>query len=125
MRLANTLDRYLDEDVASVCGKLVDALASDWNLTHEELCVLLGPDADVDALLTEPTLVPDTVVYRLGLLMGIDHAACVLLPIRKRATDYLRKPNAELGGKSAMSLMLRGSEKDLVEVHRFLSARLV
>ena len=118
---ANPLDRYPDKEVASVCGKLVGGLASDWMLTHDELCVLLGPDADVDALLAKPTFVPKTVIDRVGLLIGIDSAACTLLPIRKRATDYLRKPNPELNGQSAMSIMLQGSEKDLESVHRFLS----
>ncbi len=37
--------------------------------------------------IAEPTFVPDTVIDRIGLLVGIDRAACTLLPVRKRATD--------------------------------------
>lgn len=120
----NPLGRYSEAKVASVCGELVGALASEWELTDDELSILLGPDANVDALLAEPTSVPDTVIDRIGLLIGIDRAACTLLPIRDRATAFLRKPNTELNGKSAMSIMLRGSVEDIETVHRFLNAKL-
>ncbi len=46
----NPLNRYPAEKVASVCGRLVRGLASEWKLTHDELNILLGPNADVDIL---------------------------------------------------------------------------
>jgi len=121
----NPLHGYSPAKIASVCSELTHAFASEWQLTVDELRALLGPDVDLGALLDASIDVPDAVLYRLGLLVGIDRAACSLLPDRQRATAFLRKPNAALNGKSVLSIMLQGSIEDIESVHRFLNARLV
>ncbi len=120
----NRLGRYSDKKTAIVCAKLVRALFSEWKLSRDQFEILLGPDADIELLLAEPNVVPDTVIERIGLLVEIDKAACSLLPVRNRATEYLFKPNPALNGESAMSIMLRGSVADLESIYRFLLAEL-
>ncbi len=118
------LSCYSDKKIASVCAKLVRALFSEWKLSRDQFEILLGPDADFESLISEPNVVPDTVIERIGLLVEIDKAACSLLPVRNRATDYLFKRNPALNGESAMSIMLRGSVADLELIYRFLLAEL-
>lgn len=86
---------------------------------------LLGIETDIADLAAELDPLPADVIERLSLLLGIDRAACTLMPDRSRATAYLRRPNTELDGESVMTIMLRGSMQDLYTVRRNLEARLV
>ena len=120
----NALDRYTPEEIGAVCTKLATSVASTWKLSRTELQILLGLQNDLDDAADSRGALPDAVVERLGLLLGIDRAACTLFQDRDRATAYLRKANSALDGESAMTIMLRGSIEDLYRIIRFLLARL-
>ena len=120
----NGLDSYSAEQIGTVCKKLATAIASTWKLSRNELQTLLGLERDLSDTANARGALPDPVVERLGLLIGIDRAVCSLMQDRDRATAYLRKPNSALDGESAMGIMLRGSIEDLYRIRLFLEVRL-
>lgn len=122
--IENPLDRFTDKQIADVCSKLAAGIVSAWRLSESESATLLGID-NLGKVFAEQHAVPDLVIERLSLLVGIDRAACSLLSDRERATLYLRKPNSSLDGLSAMTIMLQGSVDNLYAVRRFLEAKLV
>ena len=65
------------------------------------------------------------VLERLSYLFGIYAALQILLPVRERANEWLRKPNAAplFGGASALSRLLGGQVADLYVVRQYLDAQ--
>ena len=62
---------------------------------------------------------------RLSYLFGIYAALQILVPLARRANEWLRKPNAAplFGGRSALDRMLGGQVADLYVVRHYLDAQ--
>ena len=65
------------------------------------------------------------VLERLSYLFGIYAALQILLPVRERADEWVRKPNQApvFGGASALQRMLGGQVADLFVVRQYLDAQ--
>ena len=59
---------------------------------------------------------------RLSNLMGIHKALRMIFHDPQRGYDWVRKPNAMFGGKTALDIMLGGELTDLMRVRRALDA---
>jgi hypothetical protein len=59
---------------------------------------------------------------RLSNLMGMHKALRIIFREPQRGYDWVRKPNALFGGKSALDIMLGGELTDLMRVRRALDA---
>jgi uncharacterized protein (DUF2384 family) len=59
---------------------------------------------------------------RLSNLMGIHKALRIIFREPQRGYDWMRRPNAAFGGRSALDIMLGGELTDLMRVRRYLDA---
>lgn len=59
---------------------------------------------------------------RLSNLMGIHKALRLIFNEKARAYDWIRRPNAAFGGRSALDVMLEGELTDLMRMRRYLDA---
>ncbi|WP_163264431.1 MbcA/ParS/Xre antitoxin family protein [Chelativorans alearense] len=59
---------------------------------------------------------------RLSNLMGIHKALRIIFREPQRAYQWVAKPNAAFGGRSALDIMLGGELTDLMRVRRYLDA---
>ncbi len=59
---------------------------------------------------------------RLSNLIGIHKALRLIFKEPDRAYDWVGKPNAAFGGRSALAVMLNGELTDLMRVRRYLDA---
>lgn len=102
-------------------------IAQVWELTEEEQLIILGqPDqATFDAWRREEVsfLERDT-LERISYVLGIFKAINTLLPDKRIAAEWMRKPNSAgiFGGASAVDLMTAGNVSDLFLVRQYLDA---
>lgn len=114
-------------DLSRVAVKLFFAIADEWSLTEQERCLLAG-------LSTRTTLYnwkqkleakapiklsPDT-LERLSYIAGIYKALQLLFALPDQWKQWIRKPNRDFGGRSALDRMLAGRVIDLADVRRYL-----
>jgi uncharacterized protein (DUF2384 family) len=59
---------------------------------------------------------------RMAILMGIHKGLRYLFTDPKRGYDWIRKPNANFNGKSALDVMMRGEITDLIDLRSYLDA---
>ena len=59
---------------------------------------------------------------RLSNLIGIHKALRIIFQDTGRAYDWVRRPNAAFGGRTALQVMLGGELTDLMRVRRYLDA---
>ncbi|MED5548465.1 MAG: antitoxin Xre/MbcA/ParS toxin-binding domain-containing protein [Pseudomonadota bacterium] len=59
---------------------------------------------------------------RLGILLGIHKALRILFREPSRGYAWIRKPNADFGGRSALDIMMNGYITDLMRVRDYLDA---
>lgn len=59
---------------------------------------------------------------RLSNLMGIHKALRLIFAEPQRGYDWIKRPNRDFGGKSALDIMLGGELTDLMRVRRLLDA---
>ena len=100
-------------------------IAEAWQLDAEQTRRLLGQpsratlfnwkSADVSRL-------PHDTLCRISYVLGIWKALQILLPQPAQADAWLHKPNALLGGQSALQRMLAGDITDLAMVRALLDA---
>lgn len=104
-------------------------IAKLWELNDIERLRLLGQtDHDViHAWANEegPDVSKDTLEW-ISYILGIFKAINILLPIRERASAWIRKPNEAplFGGQSALERMTAGNVSDLYVVRKNLDAQL-
>ncbi|MFV0277133.1 MAG: antitoxin Xre-like helix-turn-helix domain-containing protein [Parahaliea sp.] len=112
--------------VMTVGVKLFLALCDDWGLSETERMTLAGLTSrntlrnwKERAESGDPVkLRPDT-LERLSLIAGIRKSIEILLP-RAEWSPYIRRPNRDFAGHSALERMLGGRVIDLWEVRRYL-----
>jgi hypothetical protein len=66
--------------------------------------------------------IPHDTVWRLGDLMGIHKALRYMFTEPARGYAWVSKPNAALGGRSALDRMLGGAPSDISAVRAYLDA---
>lgn len=96
-----------------------------WGITEAEACTLLGgiskrtyarwKDGEIGRLDIDQKT-------RLSVLMSIHKALRILFTENVRAYEWVKKPNAAFGGKSALDVMLGGYLTDLFRVRHYLDA---
>jgi hypothetical protein len=115
--------------VASAALQAFFGLSARWGLSAAQERVLLGnpPESTFYKWKAEKTArrLGRDVLERISYLVGIYKALNILLPSRRAADDWLKKPNAAplFHGRSALQRMLGGSLVDLADVRRFLDAQ--
>lgn len=106
--------------------RAVIALFERWGLTDAEASKLLG---DISARTFQRWKqgqlgrVSNDLAARLSNLMGIHKALRLLFSEKERGYGWIKRPNAALGGKSALGVMLEGQLTDLMRVRRYLDAQ--
>jgi len=106
--------------------KLFLAICDDWNLTDDQKLVLAGASSKTTlsqwrkkvAAKEGIKLGADT-LERLSYVAGIRKGIELLSP-KDQWSTYIRKPNRDLGGMSALDRMLAGKVVDLADVRRYL-----
>lgn len=116
-------------ELGRVAAKLFLAIADEWNLSQQQRTVIAGVGrttlhnwkqrVEADESLTLPV---DT-LERLSYVAGIYKALQLLLPTRAHWAEWIKKPNRDFGGQSALERMLGGRVVDLADVRRYLDAQ--
>lgn len=108
--------------------KLFLGITEEWNLTDDERCKLAGLGRTtlhnwrqkVNA--NAPIKLSRDTVERLSYLAGIYKALQILFADPTQWKTWVRKPNRDFGGKSALERMLAGRVVDLADVRRYLDS---
>ena len=98
-----------------------------WKLNDGEARRLLGqPDPETYRRwkVGQVTHLSQDTVCRLGHLLCIHTALRRLFAEPERGYDWIRKPNATFGGRSALDRMLTGASGDLSAVRTYLDGEL-
>jgi hypothetical protein len=98
-------------------------LAAAWQLSADQARTLLGcPSRAIffQWKAGKVNRVPFDTVRRISWLLGIYKALQILFPQPDRADAWVHKPNALLGGQSALERMLAGDVTDLAAVRTLL-----
>lgn len=100
-----------------VAKKLFHKIAREWSLTPAEINALLGGAGDIDDLqLTEEH------IMRISAITGIYGALQTLFVDESQWRGWIRKPNSDWNGLSAMDVMISGKLEDIQKVRNYLSA---
>ena len=102
-------------------------LAEAWKLDVNEQTTLLGVGRTTLYQWKSGKVGPldRHVLERLSYLFGIYAALQILLPLKQRADEWMRQPNAAplFGGRSALERMMGGQVADLYVVRHYLDAQ--
>lgn len=116
-------------ELGRVSVKLFLAITDEWGLTDRERCILAGLSSRT-TLNTWKTKVkggepialsPDT-LERLSYIAGIYKALQILFVNEQSWKNWIRRPNRDFGGSTALKRMLAGRVVDLADVRRYLDA---
>ena len=120
----------MDIDRESLSGPALRTffrIAQLWNLSNDEQMILLGISArstyykwkkNTDVVLSRDTL------ERISYILGIYKSLQILLPDKKLADEWIKRPNSAplFDGRSALDLMMSGRVADLFIVRQYLDA---
>jgi uncharacterized protein (DUF2384 family) len=96
-----------------------------WEITDAEAAVLLGGLSPRTYARWKGGAVGRLdidVKTRLSALLGVHKALRILFTENARAYAWVKKPNADFGGASALDIMLRGYLTDLFRIRHYLDA---
>ncbi|AUM11128.1 MbcA/ParS/Xre antitoxin family protein [Ketobacter alkanivorans] len=100
-----------------VAKKLFHKIASEWSLTAAEINALLGGTGDIDdRQLTEED------ILKISTIAGIYGALQTLFVDESQWRGWVRKPNSDWNGLSALDVMISGKLEDIQKVRNYLSA---
>lgn len=127
MNKPNSQPAVTEHEMSRVAVKLFLGIADEWDLTNKQRCTLAGLGTrttlhnwqhklETGALIK---LSKDT-LERLSYLAGIYKGVQVLFSDPNQWKNWIRKPNRDFGGQSALDRMLAGRVVDLVDVRRYL-----
>jgi len=117
------VDKAQNKQLAPMGLRAFFKLADSWALTVEDQMVLLGqPSRSTFYNWRGDKIsgVPHDTLARLSHLMAIHHALHTLFDDSTQATDWVKAPNAQLAGQSALDRMLAGEIMDLYVVRTYL-----
>ena len=113
-----------DEEAAALARTTVNLFRA-WGLTDAEARVLLG---DMTQRTWARWKVGDIgridrdLRARMAILMGIHKGLRYLFSDPARGYAWIRKPNANFNGQSALDVMMRGEITDLIDLRAYLDA---
>lgn len=96
-----------------------------WQVADGEARVLLGSPSRstfYNYKRSEGGALSSDTVERISYVLGIYKALQLLFPQPQQADQWLKRPNAAFGGRSALQHALGGRVVDLADVRRFLDA---
>lgn len=97
-----------------------------WGITDKQAAVLLGDISERTYTRWKDgqygRVGPD-LAARLSNLIGIHKALRLLFSEAPRAYAWVKKPNTDLGGRTALDIMLDGNLTDLMRVRHYLDAQ--
>ena len=105
--------------VAKVARKAMDNMALEGQLTDEQFALVVS---DVEGLNQEA--LPDELIYRIGLLLGIYSDLINLFPLPDRVAGFIRKPHPRLNNRSVLECLCSSSVADLIQVKQVLGSYL-
>ncbi len=127
MNIPNLQPAVSESEISRVAVKLFFGIAEEWALSDKQRCTLAGLgtrttlhnwqrklEAGSPIKLSRDTL------ERLSYLAGIYKSIQVLFSDPSQWKDWVRKPNRDFGGQSALERMLAGRVVDLADVRRYL-----
>ncbi|WP_306259871.1 MbcA/ParS/Xre antitoxin family protein [Pararhizobium sp. IMCC21322] len=97
-----------------------------WGLTDRQAAVLLGDISERTYARWKDGQygrVSRDLAARLSNLMGIHKALRLLFSEAARTYAWVKKPNSDFGGRSALEVMLNGNLTDLMRIRRYLDAQ--
>ena len=123
-RPATALDR---KGLSGPAMRTFFRIAQLWSLSVEEQMTLLGLSARSTFFKwkKDPNVVlPKDTLERISYIVGVYKALQVLLPDKKAADEWVKRPNAAppFGGRSALERMMSGQVADLFLVRQYLDA---
>ena len=96
-----------------------------WHVPDDQARVLLGNPSRTTFHNYRTGKVPalgSDVLERISYILGIYKDLQVLIPHPESADAWIKKPNRQWGGRTALARMLGGKVADLYEVRRYLDA---
>ena len=99
-----------------VVKKLFHKIASEWSLTSAEISALLGGAGNEARQLSEDE------ILRISAITGIYGALQTLFVDERQWRDWVRKPNSDWNGLSAIEVMTSGKLEDIQKIRGYLSA---
>ena len=118
------LPAITDEEAAALARTTVNLFRA-WQLSDIEARTLLGDMAQRTwARWKEGGIgrIDRDLRARMAILMGIHKGLRYLFSEAPRGYAWIRKPNANLGGQSALDVMMRGEITDLIDLRAYLDA---
>lgn len=120
----------IDEaQMSRVAVKLFLGITEEWGLTDDQRCSLAGLGTRTTLHnwrqklnSGEPIKLAKDTLERLSYLAGIYKGLQLLFADPAQWKNWVRKPNRDFGGASALERMLAGRVVDLVDVRRYLDA---
>ena len=114
----------ITQDEAAAMFRAVLNLFGKWELTDEQAATLL--DMPVRTFRRWKAEGPGRISRdgraRLSNLMGIHKALRLIFTEPQRGYDWIKRPNSDFGGRSALDVMLGGELTDLMRVRRLFDA---
>ncbi|HTF96625.1 MAG TPA: MbcA/ParS/Xre antitoxin family protein [Cellvibrio sp.] len=127
MKAAQPIPLVDNATMSRVAVKLFFGIADEWQLTDEQRCTLAGLGTRTTLhnwkqklAAGEPIKLGKDTLERLSYLAGIYKAVQLLFSDPVQWKNWVRKPNRDFGGTSALERMLGGRIVDLVDVRRYL-----
>jgi uncharacterized protein (DUF2384 family) len=116
-------DPITDEEAAAMFRAALNLFRL-WRITDEEAATLLDlpPRTYARWKASGPGRLSRDAKARLSNLMGIHKALRLIFTEPQRGYDWIKRPNADFGGPSALDVMLGGELTDLMRVRRLLDA---
>lgn len=114
-------------EISRVAVKLFFGISEEWNLTDEQRCTLAGLGTRTTLhnwrnklAANKPIKLSKETLERLSYIAGIYKALQILFSDPGQWQTWVKKPNRDFGGASALDRMLAGRVVDLVDVRRYL-----
>lgn len=110
-----------------VAVKLFLGIADEWGLSEEQRCTLAGLSSRTTlhnwrkkVVAKEGINLSGDTLERLSYLAGIYKGVQLLFTDPAQWKNWVKKPNRDFGGQSALERMLAGRVVDLADVRRYL-----
>ena len=115
----------ITEEEAAALARATVNLFGVWGLSDQEARVLLGDmPARTWARWKKKDIgrIDRDLRTRMAMLMGVHKGLRYLFRDPARGYAWIRKPNAALGGVSALDVMMRGEIMDIADIRSYLDA---
>ncbi|MCC6863957.1 MAG: DUF2384 domain-containing protein [Rhodobacteraceae bacterium] len=115
------LPTITQEEAAALARTTVNLFRA-WQLSDLEARLLLSDMAQRTWARWKEGSIDRDLRARMAILMGIHKGLRYLFREATRGYAWIRKPNQNFGGQTALDIMLRGEITDLIDVRSYLDA---